>query len=151
MSDQEHERPLTRRELRLREQAEREGVDSIDELAAADDSDVSAVGGEQTEALAEGIDTSAIEIEIDPLHPDGTPRTRREMRELREAAIAAIAAEDSGDVASEAEAELETASERDGHDAAEHDSYGAPTEALSFEDLPNGDASASEEIDLDAP
>lgn len=138
MSEQEHERPLTRRELRLREQAEREGVESIDDLVASDEptpSDEAPAAADDVAAVA------GIEVEIDPLHPDGTPRTRREMRELRAAAIAEIVAEREGD----AEGEQGTAA------ADEDDSYGAPTEALSFEDLPSAEDAAEDELELDAP
>ncbi|KUF06664.1 hypothetical protein [Leucobacter sp. G161] len=138
MSEQEHERPLTRRELRLREQAEREGVESIDDLVASDEptpSDEAPAAADDVAAVA------GIEVEIDPLHPDGTPRTRREMRELRAAAIAEIVAEREGDT----EGEQGTAA------ADEDDSYGAPTEALSFEDLPSAEDAAEDELELDAP
>lgn len=138
MSEQEHERPLTRRELRLREQAEREGVESIDDLVASDEptpSDEAPAAADDVAAVA------GIEVEIDPLHPDGTPRTRREMRELRAAAIAEIVAERESD----AEGEQGTAA------ADEDDSYGAPTEALSFEDLPSAEDAAEDDLELDAP
>lgn len=138
MSEQEHERPLTRRELRLREQAEREGVESIDDLVVSDEptpSDEAPAAADDVAAVA------GIEVEIDPLHPDGTPRTRREMRELRAAAIAEIVAEREGD----AEGEQGTAA------ADEDDSYGAPTEALSFEDLPSAEDAAEDDLELDAP
>lgn len=143
MSEQEHERPLTRRELRLREQAEREGVESIDDLVASDEPTTSdeAPAAAEDVAVAEGI-----EVEIDPLHPDGTPRTRREMRELRAAAIAEIVAE--------REPEGEAAEEQDAAHPEELGSYGAPTEALSFEDLPltgEVDDEAEPEVELDAP
>lgn len=139
MSDQEHERPLTRRELRLREQAESAGAESIDEAIASDPG----VPAEQAPAT-DAAQSADIEVEIDPLNPDGTPRTRREMRELRAAAVAELLAARGGDAESPAD---EAAS-------AEDDSYGAPTEALSFEDLPvNGDSLPADdaEIVLDAP
>ncbi|GAA2829792.1 hypothetical protein FB468_0319 [Leucobacter komagatae] len=165
MSEQEHERPLTRREMRLREQAEREGVDSIEDIVASEEA-----------AAAEGAvvaEPSAVDlgsIEIDPLNPDGTPRTRREMRELREAAAAELlAAQRDEDQADEDPVE-EPASDVGKADATEadaaeadtpealltpDDSYGAPTEALSLEDLPQAGASEAAEgevePELDAP
>ena len=83
MTEQDEQRPLSRRERRLREMAETGALD-LSELP------------EQLEAAAEAIAApvpapatqDAGEIEISPFHEDGTPRSRREMRELREQAIA---------------------------------------------------------------
>lgn len=170
MSEQEQERPLTRREMRLREQAEREGVDSIEDIVASEEA---AAAEEAVVAEPSAVDLGS--IEIDPLNPDGTPRTRREMRELREAAAAELLAaqgdeghadedpvEESAGDAVEAEAANVDAAETDAAetDAAEalltpDDSYGAPTEALSLEDLPQAGVSeaaeAEVEPELDAP
>lgn len=172
MSEQEQERPLTRREMRLREQAEREGVDSIEDIVASEEA---AAAEEAVVSEPSAVDLGS--IEIDPLNPDGTPRTRREMRELREAAAAELLAaqgdeghadedpvEGAAGDAVEAEAANADAAETDAAetDAAEalltpDDSYGAPTEALSLEDLPQAGASDAAEVEvevepeLDAP
>ena len=85
MSEQDEQRPLTRRERRLREMAE---------TGALDLSEVS----EATEPSADPEPASApsaeaAEIEISPFNEDGTPRSRREMRQLREQALAERAAQ----------------------------------------------------------
>ena len=138
MSEQDNEQPLTRREMRMREQAERASVESTDESAAT------AAAAAEAASEEDVIDTSS--IEIDPLNPDGTPRTRREMRELREAAIAELLAEREA-AAGDAEEPAEAAAVPADPDA-DADSYGAPTEALSLEDLPAAEAAEDE---LDAP
>ena len=145
MSEQEQERPLTRRELRMREQAEHEHAGAAEAPAELGDADVQAA---EAHAAADQAATEAVaaEVEIDPLNPDGTPRTRREMRELREAAIAALLAEQgAGD---------ETAVEHDEIPEPEPvEDAGVPTEALSFADLPSasGETAAAAVEDLDAP
>ncbi|GAA1321070.1 hypothetical protein ACFSWE_00310 [Leucobacter albus] len=145
MSEQDHERPLTRRELRLREQA------ASGEAAEAAD----AGPGEAAVAASEtsGEAPANVEIEIDPLNPDGTPRTRREMRELREAALAQLAADtaasDDVDAAAAVNAvQAEAPAPVVPMEEPVFDEYGAPTEALSLEDLPQHDSS---ETELDAP
>lgn len=72
MSESDGGRPLSRRELRLREVATT-GVEPVEPAPKA------------PEPVAPA---AAVEPEISPFHPDGTPRTRREMRELRELALA---------------------------------------------------------------
>ncbi|GAA1625099.1 hypothetical protein [Leucobacter chromiireducens] len=83
MTEQDEQRPLTRRELRLRE---------MGETGALDLSEVQAVE-QDAPAPAAQPDAQQLEIEISPLHEDGTPRSRREMRQLREEALAAQAAQ----------------------------------------------------------
>ena len=83
----EQERPLTRRELRAREEAER-AHDS-----AANEQPVEPVEEtvEEPAPITASIPEVVLEaIEISPVHEDGTPRSRREMRQLREEAVAAL-------------------------------------------------------------
>lgn len=144
MSEQEQERPLTRRELRMREQAEHEHAGAAEAPAELGDADVQAAEAHAAADQA-ATEAAAAAVEIDPLNPDGTPRTRREMRELREAAIAALLAEQgAGD---------ETAVEHDETPEAKPvEDAGVPTEALSFADLPSaGGETAAAVEDLDAP
>ncbi|MFC5338141.1 hypothetical protein [Leucobacter denitrificans] len=171
MSEQDQERPLTRRELRLRQQAAQQAA----EQRGDENAQVAAAGVEPTTPAI-----SDVEIEIDPFNADGSPRTRRELRELREAALAELAAERASKLAeegvdgpeeSEEARELEepetpdtvdepveeltsrdddeapadesssavVPSEDETGDTADDeqfdDSYGAPTEAFSLEDL----------------
>lgn len=72
MSESDGGRPLSRRELRLRASAATGVMPAEPSPQAAEP---------ETPTLLS-------EPEISPLHPDGTPRTRREMRELRELALA---------------------------------------------------------------
>ncbi|MFV0434547.1 MAG: hypothetical protein ACK5LO_11260 [Leucobacter sp.] len=72
----EQERPLTRRERRLREMAETGALD------------LSGAAGQGEAAPAAAEPAAPAEIEISPFNEDGTPRSRREMRQLREAALA---------------------------------------------------------------
>lgn len=83
MTEHEHDRPLTRRELRERERAAA-GESGHETSEAAVDSQASA---------AEVASHEEFDIEIDPLNPDGSQRTRREMRQLREEAVAALIAQ----------------------------------------------------------
>ncbi|MCW2287641.1 hypothetical protein EDF60_1443 [Leucobacter luti] len=85
MSEQDQQRPLTRRELRLREMGETGALDLSEVTELAPDSPAA------TEAPAPSA-TEQGEIEISPFHEDGTPRSRREMRQLREEALAAQSA-----------------------------------------------------------
>lgn len=100
MSDQEQERPLTRRELRLRQQAEATAVQQQDDV-----SEIPAPVVHESDDLS-AAEALVAEIEISPFNEDGTPRSRREIRELREAAIAellgASSAEADSDVADSA-------------------------------------------------
>lgn len=124
MSESDEERPLTRRELRLREMA----------AAGVTESD----GGEPDAAsdLADGPANElearvlAFEPDISPTHPDGSVRTRREIRELRDAAI-----EEYRQQLLAEQPELE----------AESVEVGLPaTEALSLEDLDADDLVAAD-------
>lgn len=82
MSEQDEQRPLTRRERRIRDLGETGAMDlseAIGNDAAASDAPAAA----SEPAVAAG------DVEISPFHEDGTPRSRREMRQLREEALAA--------------------------------------------------------------
>ena len=82
MSDLEEERPLTRRERRLREMVETGEVSTID---GAEQQLVEPQPAESGPEARETFD----DIVIAPVDEQGNPRTRREMRLLREQAIAA--------------------------------------------------------------
>lgn len=86
MSD-EAERPLTRRERRLREMGESGLVPSLPETEGQPEVEAPAA-----EAPVAPVPPADDEIEISPVNEDGTPRSRREMRMLREQALAARAA-----------------------------------------------------------
>lgn len=89
MSDKDESRPLSRRELRLREMAAA-GVTPDTE------SDPSTLGPDsepQPPVSAVAADASAEDIEIPLFDENGRQRSRRELRELREQAVAARAAE----------------------------------------------------------
>lgn len=73
MTESDEGRPLSRREIRLREMAATGSLPTAEPPQAV------------PETPAQG---SAGDLDISPFHPDGTPRTRREMRELREIALA---------------------------------------------------------------
>lgn len=95
MTDQDENRPLSRREIRLREMAAAGGSDA----AAAEP--VATVA--ETAVSAEIDAEPAFEVEISPFDEDGRQRSRREMRELREQAIAAMQAEAGEPAATEAD------------------------------------------------
>lgn len=88
MSDDESDRPLTRRERRLRE------------MAASGSAPIA------TEPVAEAEQED--DIVISPVNEDGTPRTRREMRALREQALAARASKREPQDAPHVEEEVST-------------------------------------------
>ena len=81
------DRPLKRRERRLREMAEAEGLPPAGDSAQA------------VQASHQGGSPAASEPlpEISPFNDDGTPRSRREMRELRDQALAAQREASGGD------------------------------------------------------
>lgn len=87
MSDLEPERPLTRRERRMREMVETGAVPTIE---AAEQQLREAAENEQNPPAETPVPVD--DIEISPVDEQGRPRTRREMRELREQALAARAA-----------------------------------------------------------
>lgn len=87
MSEQDQQRPLTRRELREREMGETRAPDASEVSGVPQSSPAPAAAPEPDPA-------DSGEIEISPLHEDGTPRSRREMRELREQANAERATRD---------------------------------------------------------
>ncbi len=86
MSDNEDGRPLSRRELRLREM---EATGAIPLLSEA--TEPTAIPVYATEAAAVPAQDDD-DIVISPVDENGRPRTRREMRELREQALAERAA-----------------------------------------------------------
>ena len=95
MSEQDEQRPLTRRERRMRDLEETGAMDLSEIGAGSSDAPSPPVSAARPAAGAD--------IEISPFHPDGTPRSRREMRQLREEALAALG-HPVGEVASGAEA-----------------------------------------------
>lgn len=94
MTDQDENRPLSRREIRLREMAAAGGSDAAAEPAPA---------ATEAPAPVESEAAPAFEVEISPFDEDGRQRSRREMRELREQAIAAMQAEAGAQPAAETE------------------------------------------------
>lgn len=95
MTDQDENRPLSRREIRLREMAAAGGSDA----AAAEPAPAIA----EAPAFAAADAAPAFEVEISPFDEDGRQRSRREMRELRDQAIAAMQAEAGEPAGTEAE------------------------------------------------
>lgn len=79
MSDIQDDRPLSRRERRLRELGDTSGIPIV-------------AGGAAAEPVDGGPGVLEDEIVISPVDDSGRPRTRREMRELREQALAERAA-----------------------------------------------------------
>lgn len=98
MSEQDEQRPLTRRERRLRE------MEETGQLDLSEISEATAVPKPASAPQPEG------EVEISPYREDGTPRSRREMRELREQALAERAAREQSE--SDPGAEAEAAAEQ---------------------------------------
>lgn len=89
MTEHEEQQPLTRRERRLREMGETGALDLSEASGApVEETRVATAAPAPAEAAAPSDEP---EIEISPLNPDGTPRSRREMRQLREEALAAQA------------------------------------------------------------
>ncbi|MEJ6489300.1 hypothetical protein PQI23_06165 [Leucobacter sp. USCH14] len=89
MSEQEEQRPLTRRERRMRD---------LGETGAMDLSEIGDESGDAPQPTAPAArPATEADIEISPFHPDGTPRSRREMRQLREEALAALAPHEAAD------------------------------------------------------
>lgn len=130
MSDQDESRPLTRRELRLREMAaagaEPEAPEPVVEAAPVE------TPGDAAEAVASSADEAEIEISL--FDENGRMRSRRELRELRaqaeERAAAEAAAETGSAVEAEAVVEAEAAVETD---AAVEPSAGEQPEAAQAE------------------
>ncbi len=83
MTDQDENRPLSRRELRLREMAAA-GVAAVEPSPAPP---------AETSAGTPGSAGSSAEIDIPLFDENGRQRSRRELRELRERAIAELSAE----------------------------------------------------------
>lgn len=133
MSEQDEQRPLTRRERRLREMAE---------TGALDLSEISEVMAEPKPASQPKTDG---EIEISPFNDDGTPRSRREMRELREQALAERA-----DAEPAAEAEAAELAEPV-VDSADADEAETAPEATAAEDVAADEAPADESPAEEAP
>ncbi|MEV8338018.1 hypothetical protein [Leucobacter sp. NPDC077196] len=123
MSEQDEQRPLTRRERRMRD---------LGETGAMDLSEIVGDGDAPTSAVPAAAPAPESPIEISPFHEDGTPRSRREMRQLRDEALAAQgrAAADSAEVA---------VTEPEGAGAA------------AGENLPGPDTTVSEPLDASGP
>ncbi|MBK0421453.1 hypothetical protein JD292_05125 [Leucobacter sp. CSA2] len=89
MTEHDDKQPLTRRERRLRELGETGALDlseAVTRPAAEQKQPQGDVSGSATEVAPAAEESD--EIVIDPLNPDGTPRSRREIRALREQAMA---------------------------------------------------------------
>ncbi|MDI6024228.1 hypothetical protein QBL02_11810 [Leucobacter sp. UT-8R-CII-1-4] len=131
MTDQDDNRPLSRREIRLREMAAAGGSDT----AAAEP----APGAEAT-AFAEAEAAPAFEVEISPFDEDGRQRSRREMRELREQAIAEMQAE-----AGEPVADADVSAAVEAEAAGEPFSFDALLQDAAEEEAAADEAPAAEE------
>ncbi|GAA2182005.1 hypothetical protein GCM10009847_25870 [Leucobacter tardus] len=158
MTENEPDRPLTRRERRLRDQAAEATREETPEAGAETTESTVAEATGEVDALAsssswspEASSAEMGEIEISPFDENGNPRTRRELRELREQALrereAALA---------EAEPEDSEASAVDDppvETGAPSDAGEAPTEAFSLADIreaEQGEASDGPEIDVES-
>lgn len=170
MTENEPDRPLTRRERRLRDQAAAAVPDETPEAGtettesqAPEASTEAAATPEPTAATPSDAAAGLPEIEIEPYDENGNPRTRREMRELREQALrereAALAeAEPAASEPESAEpeaAEPEAAGES-GSAPADAASVGpdpaiveAPTEAFSLEDIREAESAAAADAAAD--
>lgn len=142
MSENEEQVPLTRRERRLREQGETGALDLSEMAAAAAQADAAPTVDPVSSSLAD-------DIEISPLNPDGTPRSRREIRLLREQALAARVA------AQEAETEQTTepqGEESQPEEAQPEESQPAEVENVEVanEDVADGTDSAETAVSADA-
>ncbi len=130
MSDQDESRPLTRRELRLREMAaagaEPEAPEPVDEAAPVE------TPGEAADAVASSADEAEIEISL--FDENGRMRSRRELRELRAQAEAAV----------EAEATVEP-SAAEQPEAAQAETEEAESEAIESEAV---EAEAGEQVEV---
>lgn len=147
MTDQEQERPLTRRELRLRQQAEEAAAQH--QQGDASDEPAPIVEESDDRSAAEEL---VSEIEISPFNDDGTPRSRREIRELREAAIAELlgTTESSGDDQADPHLAEEPAPEQPVVDDSAHEEPVAEPASDVSEDDDSHDASAADESVEDA-
>lgn len=135
MTDQDEYRPLSRREIRLREMAAA-GATSTDVAADLTAQEPQAAPAAESAAPAE----PAVEIDIPLFDENGRQRSRRELRELREQALAERAAA-SEDASAEGEDETSARTPTEVLDAlgfeaapaeaeqAEHDAVETPEEA----------------------
>ena len=156
MSEQDEQRPLTRRERRIRDLGETGAMDlseAIGNDAAASDAPAAA----SEPAVAAG------DVEISPFHEDGTPRSRREMRQLREEALAALGggvaaaepivaeaiAEAPASEASEAAPETLEPIVVEPIDETESDSVAEAAQAEAADAQPAGEAQATEQGEAD--
>ncbi|WP_427869026.1 hypothetical protein [Leucobacter luti] len=150
MSEQDEQRPLTRRERRMREMGETGQLDlseaQVTPPAKAETEDVTAESAPASDASPASADAAApaapAEIEISPFNEDGTPRSRREIRALREAAAVELAAaraaaapaeveESAADAAAEDSAAEDSAADEAAEVAAAEEA--APTESAELE------------------
>ncbi|RGE22484.1 hypothetical protein [Leucobacter sp. wl10] len=139
MSEQDEQRPLTRRERRLREMAETGALD----LSEMSETTASTTEPEPATSTAEG------EIEISPFNDDGTPRSRREMRQLREQALAERAVPPEAEPAGEAEpaANAEPAGEPEPERTAEAQDVSEPEQVVEPEPEAVRDERATEPVE----
>ncbi|GAB2558996.1 hypothetical protein [Leucobacter ruminantium] len=151
MSEHDEQRPMTRRERRMREMAETGALDLSEalqeqqtaEAATPEAATTQSEGAEPTPAEAPEVG----EIEISPFNEDGTPRSRREMRQLREAALAEREAAQAA-VPADAEAAPEASAEAPEAPAeAQASKTEAPVEAVIAESVPEQDSAETEAAD----
>ena len=168
MSEQDEQRPLTRRERRMREMVETGQLDlseaQVTPPAKAETEDSTAenaTAGDSSPARADAAAPAApAEIEISPFNEDGTPRSRREIRALREAAAVELAAaraaaapaeaeEPAGDVAGEDSAAEDSAVDEAAEVAAAEEA--APTESAELEiEAEELESSEIREVEIEA-
>ncbi|WP_053385809.1 hypothetical protein [Leucobacter japonicus] len=123
MSEQDEQRPLTRRERRMRELGETGAMDLAEAVpgtsapAAVEPEPTADTPATQASVPNAPTDSAPVaqtdpatgDIEISPVNPDGTPRSRRELRQLREAALAERAAAQPEDASSAESAQADAA------------------------------------------
>lgn len=147
MSDQDESRPLTRRELRLREMAaagaEPEAPEPVVEAVPVE------TPGDAADAVASSADEAEIEISL--FDEQGRMRSRRELRELRaqaeERAAAEAAVETEGDVEVETEVEASAAEQPE---ASQAETEEVEPEAIDSEavEAEAGEAEAGEQAEV---
>ena len=163
MTENEPDRPLTRRERRLRDQAAAAVPDETPEAStettesqAPEASTEAATTPEPTAATPSDAAADLPEIEIEPYDENGNPRTRREMRELREQALrereAALAEAEPAKAVSEAAEEPDAAPADAASVEPDPAIVEAPTEAFSLEDIREAESATAgdEAADTDA-
>ena len=146
MSDQDESRPLTRRELRLREMAaagaEPEAPEPVVEDAPVE------TPGDAAEAVASSADEAEIEISL--FDENGRMRSRRELRELRAQAEERAAAEAAAGSAVEAEAVVEAEAAVETEAAVEPSAGEQPEAAQEETEEAESEAIESEAVEAEA-